>query len=175
MHAFTHRRRWSAAVVAAVLALALSGCTIGYVSIPAGHQQVVLGCPPGVDLGPGHLSARPNIYSPYRYWVMPPQVARLRFAVTRSSSTWPISAFFSFPGTGPGFNLNMWDGTASRGGIAIDMQYFSSRSIEIVLAIEAPSPPPPWDFDVVLEAVDANGNDLGLSCSMTGAPLAPGT
>lgn len=46
MHVFTRRRRWSVAAIGAFLTFALSSCTIGYVTIPAGYDTVFVGCGP---------------------------------------------------------------------------------------------------------------------------------
>jgi hypothetical protein len=164
------RFAWRGAAVA-VLAVTLAGCTIGWATIAAGQHATFLGCPHGVDLGPGHISAAPAGGETSIWWSMPPGAETLRVQVLNASTSetlfvsvyWPLGGFSEFGA--------VWDGTRSTGpqdftytppiypfpiGIAVHDSWFGDPFESSV------------DFSWTFTALDEDGNETGFAdCWLT--------
>jgi hypothetical protein len=147
----TRSRRLGAVLAGSVLLIALAGCSVGTSSITAGQQIGVVECTAGT---PGVL------------WLPGPGARYLRFHVTKSDATQPLEAYVFRPPfaewDGASFGT-VWDGTKSTGPKQIPL----TNAPYIPLILDSPNAPVPQTIhaDWVFTALDANGKDVGLTCT----------
>lgn len=143
--------RFFVVLVAAVLMIVLSGCTIGTTEMTTDGFAM---CPVGVDLGPGHVSQTSG--DDALYWVPAPGTASLKFAVSSSDSLYPVTAtaFLPFVGSETPFGV-VWDGRQSTGPKTIPW------SGPVVLWLHSPQSHNHVNWWVM--ALDAKGKEVGFS------------
>jgi hypothetical protein len=143
-------RRLGGLLAGAALVIAIAGCTIGTTTIPAGEDTGLVECKSGSSTGP--------------VWVTGPGTGQLRFQVLSSDATKPLRAVLVGPGGGTSSFGIVWDGTKSTG--PKQLQMGAGAFLGVVLWYEdhvpvAQTTTTKW----MLEALDANGKDVGFTCS----------
>ncbi len=144
-------RRFGALLAGSVLFIALAGCSVGTSSIAAGQQVGLVECTAGT---PGAL------------WLPGPGARYLRFHVTRSDATQPLEAGVWRPPFAEWDEASfgtVWDGTKSTGLQQIPVPL--APYLPLVLVSKDGPVPQTIHADWEFTALDANGNDVGLTCT----------
>jgi hypothetical protein len=143
----TRSRRLGALLAGAALVIAIAGCTVGTTSLPAGQAVALIECKAGSTTG--------------KYWIAGPGAVEVRFQVLSSDATEPLVAIVGTLNWVASLGT-VWDGTKSTG----PKQFGGEWNGTIGLMTEDGSPvaqtsTTEWMFT----ALDANGNDVGFTCT----------
>jgi hypothetical protein len=152
----TRSRRLGVLLGGVALVIIVAGCTVGSTTIPAGSNAGLVECKGGP--------------TPGKYWVPGSGAQVLRFEVLSSDATKPMMGVTEIEGEGyfGGFvNAGrVWDGTKSTGPIQWTAPALPKIPMYLFYEdLSAVEPAQPSNTKWAFTALDANGKDVGFTCS----------